>query len=134
MVLVKDLADTPPVSDENDNGRVDAGDSVQYHYLVRNTGTVSITDPAVIDDKCAAPDFVSGDGPAPDVLDPGEIWAFTCTYVLTQADLDAGSVTNIAYATGTDPDGQPVTSNTDTQTVPLTQVPRPDVGEVDHRW
>ena len=123
MVLVKDLGDTPPVTDENDNGRVDAGDSVQYHYLVSNTGTVSITDPAVIDDRCVGLSLRSGDAGAPDVLDPGEIWFYTCIYELTQADLDAGSVTNIAFAAGTDPDGQPVTSNTDTETVALTQVP-----------
>ena len=47
---------------------------------------------------------------------------FTGSYVLTQADIDAGSYLNTALATGTDPNGDPVT-DPDEHTEPLPQDP-----------
>ena len=92
------------------------GDTVDYEYLVRNTGNVTITDPiSVTDDKIASvncPALPSG-GLAPTA-------SLTCmaTYVVTQADLDAGQVTNIASAS----DGT-TTSPDDTATVNAVQAP-----------
>jgi len=39
-------------------------------------------------------------------LDVGETWLFECGYVITQADLDAGTVQNTATASGQDPSGE----------------------------
>ena len=52
------------------------------------------------------------------------------THTVTQADLDAGSVVNIATADGTDPGGNPVTRPSDPVTVPAVQSPGVDDGEV----
>ena len=81
------------------------GDTLEYSYVVRNIGSVRISDITVVDDKIpnvscpVAPgnvlEPVASGAPAPNQL--------TCTgvYVVTQEDVDAGGVTNIAQASGT---------------------------------
>jgi uncharacterized repeat protein (TIGR01451 family)/LPXTG-motif cell wall-anchored protein len=48
----------------------------------------------------------------------------TANYTLTQADIDLGSITNTADATGTAPNSATVTSNSSTATVTATPSPR----------
>ncbi|WP_084605973.1 DUF7507 domain-containing protein [Agreia bicolorata] len=89
-----------------------AGDAVAYSFVVTNTGNVTMTDVTV------AETAFSGTGTAPAVtcpagaasLAPGASVTCTASYVATQADVDAGSITNTATSTGTPPDGTPVTS------------------------
>ncbi len=99
-------------------GEVDAvGDTVQYSFLVTNTGNVPLTD-VHVDDTLAAPA-----GPALAITCPtttlaaGATTTCTATYAATQADLDHGSIDNTATATGTPPVGDPVTSEPSTATV-----------------
>ncbi|MEP1088345.1 MAG: DUF11 domain-containing protein, partial [Algoriphagus sp.] len=78
------------------------GDEINYTLVVKNTGNVSISDVEVLDPKATSgPDFVSSDGNNDDVLDVGESWTFQASYEVTQEDIDAGSFTNQATATGT---------------------------------
>lgn len=76
------------------------GEIITYGFAVTNTGNVTLTDINVVENLVGA--AVSGTIPA---LDPGDTddTAITATYVLTQADVDAGEVTNSATVTGTDP-------------------------------
>jgi uncharacterized repeat protein (TIGR01451 family) len=101
------------------------GDVITYTYLVTNSGNLTLDEPVTVsDDKAAATCTPSGDG----VLDPGETVTCTATYTITQADLDAGSVTNTASATA---DG--VTSNEDSATVraqPVGAAPIPTLGHL----
>jgi uncharacterized repeat protein (TIGR01451 family) len=83
------------------------GDIVNYNYVLTNIGSVWINPLTVIDNKipsitCGAP------SPAPVLLpaaagqvDPGSVVNCTAAYTITQADLDAGKVTNIATVSGT---------------------------------
>src|SRR5262249_18831149 len=99
-----------------------AGQTIAYSYLVTNTGNVSLPGPVTVTDNritgantvsCPNVDTVGNlDG----FLDPGESLTCTATYTITQADLNAGSITNTAqaHADGTD-------SNTASQTVTFTQ-------------
>jgi len=72
------------------------GDVLSYDYIVRNTGNVTMTNPVtVIDDKI-------GTVPCPALpaggLVPGNSLTCSATYTVTQADIDVGAVTNVAYA------------------------------------
>lgn len=82
---------------------------INYSYLVTNTGNVTLYNVRVVDDKIDA----AGE-PVIAQLKPGATNAVTvtATYAITQADIDAGFVTNVAYAT----DGT-TSSATDTETV-----------------
>ena len=89
------------------------GDSISYTYTVTNSGNVSLTGPFTVSD-----DKTTVTCPSTSPLAVGAHITCTATYAIKQADLDAGSVTNIASATNGS-----VTSNTDTETVTATQGP-----------
>ncbi len=87
----------------------EVGDVIAYTYTIANSGNVTLNGPFdVSDDKatvvCTQPD----DG----ALSPNETMTCSASYTITQADLDAGAVTNTATATGGG-----VTSNTASATV-----------------
>ncbi|MEZ5191694.1 MAG: hypothetical protein R2734_03695 [Nocardioides sp.] len=88
-----------------------AGDTIDYTFVVTNTGNVTL-DPVTVDDPKVGP-VTCPAGP----LAPGD--SVTCgpvTYTLTQVDVDAGHVANTATATGTDPNGTDVTATDSTDT------------------
>jgi uncharacterized repeat protein (TIGR01451 family) len=92
-----------------------AGDQITYTFTVENDGNVTLTDVVVTD-----PLFGLSFGPID--LAPGESEVYTYTYTVTQADVDAGSIYNVATATGTDPNDEPVTDEDD-ETVTAEQDP-----------
>jgi len=92
------------------------GDVLSYEYTVTNTGNVTITDPITVsDDRIAS--VTCPALPAGGLL-PSASLTCTATDTVTQADLDAGEVTNIASAS----DGT-TTSPTDEVTVTADQTP-----------
>ena len=93
--------------DTNGNGSIDLGDQLQYNFVVVNNGNVTITD-VVVNDP-----LLGGIVGVIDVLTPSDTGNVIATYNLTQADIDAGSVTNTATAIGNDPFDNDV-SSTDT--------------------
>lgn len=75
------------------------GDVLAYSYRVTNTGNVTLTAPVTVDDdRIVAPATVNCPALPPGGLVPGGEVTCTASYIVTQADLDAGSVTNIATA------------------------------------
>ncbi len=102
----------------------DGGDTITYSYTVDNTGNVSLsgvalTDPGVSFNGGAAnaltsgPTLASGDTDSDNVLDVSEVWTYSATYVLTQANVDAAAgvtdgVENTVSATANNPQGTPV--------------------------
>src|SRR5690606_25445517 len=74
-----------------------AGDVIEYTIVVTNTGNVTLTDVEVTDDNA---DVTSVGTVA--TLEVGQSETFTASHTVTQADLDAGVVYNIATAAGKD--------------------------------
>ncbi|MCB0906356.1 MAG: hypothetical protein KDB63_04465, partial [Nocardioidaceae bacterium] len=101
------------ITDTDANG-VDAGDTVAYTFLVTNTGNTTVTGLSISDAKVG-----SVTCPAT-TLAPGASTTCTATYVLTQADVNAGTVSNTATAAGTTTSGSVSATDTDTRTVPRT--------------
>ncbi|HYF74779.1 MAG TPA: hypothetical protein VD864_18270 [Nocardioides sp.] len=95
------------VNDINGNG-IDDGDTITYTFKVKNLGNVTLTNIAVTDPKIGAIT-------CPNVaLAPGA--SLTCdprSYLLTQADVDAGQIHNTATVHGTTPGGGTVTDDDD---------------------
>lgn len=94
------------------------GNAITYSYTITNTGTSTLTPPFTVTDDKVTPTCTP-----PTSLAPAASFTCTAAYAITQADLDAGSITNNVTATGQDADGDMVTSNSDSQTVTATQSP-----------
>ena len=76
---------------------------ITYSYLVTNTGNVTLTSIGVTDPM---PGLSAVSCPDP-TLAPAAAETCTATYTTTQADVDAGGITNTGTATGTPPAGRP---------------------------
>jgi LPXTG-site transpeptidase (sortase) family protein len=111
LTLVKSIVSGDPYSA--------VGGTIGYQYVVTNTGNVSLTGPVTIaddqttDESCPAVNTV---GDLDGELDPLESITCTASHTVTQADIDAGSLTNTATASA---DG--TTSNEDSETAIATQ-------------
>ncbi len=88
------------VTPSSDQDGVVVGDHISYTYIVTNTGNVNLSSVAVDDPTAGSVTCPALTSPG---LTPGA--SVTCTediaYQVTQSDVDAGSVTNAATATGT---------------------------------
>ncbi len=96
-----------------------SGTPIPYHYRVTNTGNVTL-DPVTVTDPM--PGLSPIDCGRVTALDPGEFVTCNAAYTTTQADVNAGSITNIGTVTATPPSGPAVTDES-TVTVPAIQGP-----------
>ena len=85
-------------------GGFSLGDTVPYTIKVVNNGNVTISGITVNDD-------LTGGQWTIDSLEPNGTQEFTTEYVVTEGDILAGQVVNIATAGGTAPDGSEVTGD-----------------------
>ncbi len=109
LVVTKDSA-TPAATTVNQ--------AITYTFAVTNNGNVTMTgiavsDPMLVGLACAA-----------SALAPGASTSCSGTHLVTQADLDNGSIVNTASVVGTPPNGTPITPiASNTKTIPATQTP-----------
>jgi uncharacterized repeat protein (TIGR01451 family) len=100
------LIKTGTFKDNAPLGVTNPGDQITYVFAVTNTGNVTLTNVTVTD---PLPGIVISGNPIAS-LAPGATNSTTITgiYTITQADINAGGVTNQALAAGTPPTGPPV--------------------------
>ena len=112
------LTKSAVVTDVNGDGVHDKGDTIAWSFLVKNTGTTTITSLAVTDPNAGAVTCPVT------TLAPGQSTTCTATtpYTITQTDVDNGVVSNTATAAGTNPSGTTVPSNPSSTDTPVTQI------------
>ena len=93
------------------------GDEVTYTFEVENTGNVTVTNIQVDDPMLGGEIELEKTE-----LAPGEKTTGTAVYVVTQADLNNGVLTNVAAVTGEFPDGTEA-KETDEETTSVEQQP-----------
>ena len=103
------------------------GQTVDYEIVVKNTGNVSLKFSSLADAQCD-PGTIAG-GPVAGVLTAGASATYTCSHVLSDADLAVGSYSNTAGLTGTPPPsgGEPITQTSNTVVVTVSP-PAPSGG------
>lgn len=108
------------LNDGNANGIADAGETIQYTFLVTNTGNTVLTAVSIDDPR------VTGVLPATADIAIGGSQLFTAApYLVTQEDIAAGQIDNTATASGLDPNAVVVESLPDNTTIPTATTPSP---------
>lgn len=100
MTIVKE-ADKDAMSD------VKPGDTITYSFTITNTGNTTLSDIDVVDNMIEK-DGAEIDTSSVDSLAAGESATLTADYAVTDDDIAAGIVTNVATATATDDSGSKV--------------------------
>ncbi|NET12885.1 MAG: hypothetical protein F6K08_08525, partial [Okeania sp. SIO1H6] len=118
-----------------------AGQVITYTYTLKNTGNQSLTNVTLSDDNFTPtnpgddlnPTFDVSSDNGNGILDVGEIWKYTATHTVTQAEIDTGaSLVNVATA-----DSEETEPQKDNEQVQIFQNPslsilkEADVTEVD---
>ena len=68
------------------------GGTVMYTYTITNPGVVPISNVGVFDNNCNSVSFISGDINNNNLLDPGEIWTYTCQTNITVSTMGVATV------------------------------------------
>ena len=115
-------------ADEDKTSTITVGDTLTYTVTLLNDGDVTITDTTITDDK------ISPSSASCSSVAVNGTCVLTGTYKVTQADVDAGKVTNNAASTSKNPGGDTLTrqaSNTETITQSAAQTLAKVVSEQD---
>jgi uncharacterized repeat protein (TIGR01451 family) len=96
-----------------DQNMVSPGTTVTYYFAVANVGNIFLVNIQIVDPLCSPAIFSheqSGNGNSD--FDPGDVWIYTCSKVITE------DITNTAYATAYYPESEsPIESNSSSVTV-----------------
>ncbi|ADE37024.1 DUF7507 domain-containing protein [Methanohalophilus mahii] len=82
-------------ADDPKGPKVEVGSTVEWEYVVTNTGSANLTNINVTDDQGVIPVFQSSNLNNDDILEPGETWTYTAN-----GTAEFGQYVNNATATG----------------------------------
>ncbi len=101
VAIVLEKSEPDLTDDADGSGDMSVGDTLTYTIVATNTGEANLTDVVITDDRITT---TGGTSPC-DLVEPGGTCTLVGTYVITEADLAAGRITNVAevVSTGTDP-------------------------------
>ncbi|MCZ4320318.1 gliding motility-associated C-terminal domain-containing protein, partial [Aequorivita viscosa] len=102
------LIKTGVLNDTNGDGCANVDETIDYSFKVFNLGNVTLTNVTITDPLVS----VVG-GPITMAPNTTDETTFTATHIITQVDIDAGSVENQATVTGDDPAGNTVSDLSD---------------------
>ena len=102
--------------DTNKDGYAQPGELIRYSFRITNTGTIDLNNVTVTDPKAT----ISGTPIATLAVGKFDVTSYTATYVLTQADINSGSVTNQALVTAQPTVGKPIQNLSDSDDPVLT--------------
>ncbi len=105
------------------SGPYDLGDTVTYSLVATNSGNVTLTGVAITESAGAV--LGTCDPLAPTALAPGGSLTCAASYVITQADIDAGTHTNVATA-----ESDRTEPASDEAKVPVTQSPDLSISKI----
>jgi hypothetical protein len=110
------------------------GQLITYTFVITNTGNLTIHNVAPDETSFSGTGLLSPPTCAAGAaaLAPGDQVTCTATYNLTQADIDAGSLTNRATGTGTSPNGPDPVSPPSTVVVPEPSSPSATMVKTDN--
>ncbi|WP_201296312.1 SprB repeat-containing protein, partial [Flavobacterium sp. 9R] len=91
--------------DSNNDGITNVGDIVSYNFVIKNTGNVTLTNVTVTDNNA----IVTGGPIATLAVGATDSTTFSASHTITQDDINAGFVYNLALVTAKDPNDKPVT-------------------------
>src|SRR5690606_20244035 len=91
-------ARSPAYLDANGNGQIDAGEQIPFDFTITNTGNVDATIANVTDDLAGFQWQNPPWSPTPRIPPAGQQLTFTGYHLVTQAEIDAGEVSNGAEA------------------------------------
>ncbi|WP_254504134.1 choice-of-anchor L domain-containing protein [Aquimarina spinulae] len=111
------------VVDTNGNGIIDAGDTINYTFVVTNTGNIDLTGISVTDANATVVPATTIDL----VVGAVDNSTYTASYIITAGDITAGNFTNTAVASAPNPlGGAAVTDNSDDPNNPTNVDPNND--------
>ncbi|HSD08656.1 DUF7507 domain-containing protein [Flavobacterium sp.] len=104
--------------DSNQDGITNAGDIVAYNFVIKNTGTVTLTNVTLTDNNAV----ITGGPIATLAAGATDSTTFSATHTITQSDINLGFVYNLAIANSKDPNDISVT-DTSSDPTPCTICP-----------
>lgn len=104
------LLKTVVFNDSNNNDFAEAGETLSYNFSVTNTGNTDLENIIITD---PLPNIIVNGGPIDLAVGQTDNTSFTATYTLTQADINAGMVSNQAMVSGITKSGIIVSDKSD---------------------